>query len=158
MYTIIIAIFVVFFAGLILSEVSEEGIFVLLGGLAAVVGLICLLLNANMSEINGQAAKGVEVATPSKYINKTYYIDNSKRLYIQQDDTTKQFGGDISSKIEYKDSAKEPSIKFKTIKSVGKADDWVPFKYKEKFKTSISKVILPKSDLTGNLTQVTVLK
>ena len=132
--------------------------FTLLGGLAAVVGLICLLINANMSEINGQASKGVEVPTPAKYINQTYYIDNSKRLYIQQDDTTKQFEGDVSSKIEYKDSAKEPSIKFKTIKSVGKPDAWIPFKYKEKFKTSVSKVILPKADLTGNLTKVTVLK
>ena len=158
MYTIIIAIFVVFIAGFILTLVSEDSMFTLLGGLAAVVGLICLLINANMSEINGQASKGVEVPTPAKYINQTYYIDNSNRIYIQQNDTTKQFGGDISSKIEYKDSAKEPAIEFKTIKSVGDPDDWVPFKHKEVFKTSISKIILPKSALTGNLTKVTVLK
>ena len=157
MYTIAIAIFVVFIAGAALSMISEEGVFTLLGGLAAVVGLICLLFNANMSEINGQASKGVEVATPAKYTNQTYYIDNSKRLYIQQNDTTKPFGEDVSSKIEYKDSAKEPAIEFKTIKSVGDPDDWVPFKHKEIVKTSISKIILPKSALTGNLTKVTVL-
>ena len=158
MYTIIIAIFVVFIAGATLSMISEEGMFMFLGGLAAVVGLICLFFNANMSEINGQASKGVEVSTPAKYTNQTYYINNSNRLYIQQNDTTKQFGGDISSKIEYKDSAKEPAIEFKTIKSVGDPDDWVPFKHKEVFKTSISKIILPKAALTGNLTKVAVLK
>ena len=141
----------------ILSTVLDEDIFINLAVLVVLVGMACVLLNYNMPEINGQAAKGVEVETPAKYIDQTYYIDNSKRLYIQQEDTTKQFGGDVSSKIEYKDSAKEPSIKFKTIKSVGKPDDWIPFKYKEKFKTSISKVILPKSDLTGNLTKMTVL-
>ena len=157
MYTIVIAIFVVFIAGAALSMILEEGVFALLGGLAAVVGLICLLLNANMSEINGQASKGVEVATSAKYVNQTYYIDNSKRLYIQQNDTTKQFGGDISSKIEYKDSAKEPSIKFKTVKIKGDPDNWIPFKHKEIVKTSISKIILPKAALTGNLTKVTVL-
>lgn len=157
MYTIIIAIFVVFIAGFILSMISKENMFMRLGGLAAVVGLICLLLNKNISEIKGQASKGVEVATSTKYTNQTYYINNSNRLYIQQNDTTKPFGGDISSKIEYKDSAKEPAIEFKTIKSVGDPDDWVPFKHKEVFKTSISKIILPKAALTGNLTKVTVL-
>ena len=157
MYTIAIAIFVVFIVGFILSLVSEENVFMLLGGLVAVVGLICLLLNAKMSEINGQASKGVEVATPAKYVNQTYYINNSNRLYIQQNDTAKQFGGDISSKIEYKDSAKEPSIKFKTVKIKGDPDNWIPFKHKEIVKTSISKIILPKAALTGNLTKVTVL-
>ena len=157
MYTIIIAIFVAFIAGFIVSVVSEDDTFMLLGGLAAIVGLICMLFNVNPSEIKGLASKGVEVATPAKYVNQTYYINNSNRLYIQQNDTTKPFGGDISSKIEYKDSAKEPAIEFKTIKSVGDPDDWVPFKHKEVFKTSISKIILPKSALTGNLTKVTVL-
>ena len=157
MYTIVIVTLVGFFAGLILSMILDKDIFLYLGGLVVLVGVGCCALLTDMPEINGQAFKGVEVATPSKYINQTYYIDNSKRLYIQQDDTTKQFGGDVSSKIEYKDSAKEPSIKFKTIKSVGKPDAWIPFKYKEKFKTSVSKVILPKSDLTGNLTKMTVL-
>lgn len=153
MNTILIVTSVVFIAGIGLSMILEEDLFIYLGGLVIVAGMTCVLIANDMSE----ASKGVEVATPAKYVNQTYYIDNSKRLYIQQNDTTKQFGGDVSSKIEYKDSAKEPSIKFKTIKSVGKPDAWIPFKYKEKFKTSISKVILPKSDLTGNLTKVTVL-
>ena len=104
-----------------------------------------------------EASKGVEVATPVKFTSQTYYIDDSKRLYIQQNDTTKPFDEDVSSKIEYKDSAKEPAIEFKTIKSIGDADAWIPFKHKEVFKTSVSKVILPKSALTGNLTKVTIL-
>ena len=158
MYTIIIVTLVAVIACFILSTVLYEDIFLNLAVLVALVGVGCCALLTGMPEINGQASKGVEVETPAKYIDQTYYIDNSKRLYIQQEDTTKQFGGDVSSKIEYKDSAKEPSIKFKTIKSVGKPDAWIPFKYKEKFKTSVSKVILPKSDLTGNLTKMTVLK
>ena len=157
MNTIIIVTLVVVIACFTLSVVSEEDLFLYLGGLVIVAGMTCVSINANMSEINGQASKGVEVATPAKYTNQTYYINNSNRLYIQQNDTTQQFGGDISSKIEYKDSAKEPTIEFKTIKSVGDADDWVPFKHKEIVKTSISKVILPKPALTGNLTKVTVL-
>ena len=156
MNTILIVTLVVFIACFILSVVSEEDLFLYLGGLVIVAGMTCVFIT-DTSEINGQASKGVEVATPAKYVNQTYYINNSNRLYIQQNDTTKSFGGDISSKIEYKDSAKEPSIEFKTIKSVGDPDDWVPFKHKEVFKTSISKIILPKSALTGNLTKVTVL-
>ena len=153
MNTILIVTSVVFVAGVRLSMILEEDKFLFLSGLVIVAGMTCVLITNDMSE----ASKGVEVATPAKYVNQTYYIDNSKRLYIQQNDTTKQFGGDISSKIEYKDSAKEPAIEFKTIKSVGDADDWIPFKHKEVFKTSVSKVILPKSALTGNLTKVTVL-
>ena len=156
MYTILIVTLVAVIAVIILSIVLEESLFLELAVPIVFVGMTCVFIT-DTPEINGQASKGVEVATPAKYVNQTYYIDNSKYLYIQQNDTTKQFGGDISSKIEYKDSAKEPAIEFKTIKSVGAADDWIPFKHKEVFKTSVSKVILPKSALTGNLTKVTVL-
>lgn len=158
MYTIIIAAFVVIIAGFILDLKFNKETLAYLTRVAA-LGLVFLgFINNNMSEIEDQASKGVEVARPEKHINQTYYIDNSNRLYIQQNDTTKQFGGDISSKIEYKDSAKEPSIKFKTIKIKGDPDNWIPFKYKEVSKTYISKVILPKSDLTEKLTEMTVLK
>lgn len=95
--------------------------------------------------------------TPSKYANQTYYIDSNNKLYIQNTDTTKPFGGDISDKIEYRNSAKTPSIQFKTIKSIGDADTWIPFKYKTETKTSITKVILPKSALTQKLTKVDVV-
>ena len=152
MYTIAIVTLVVFIACFILSVVSENDRFMFLGGLISLLGLACVFINNDMSE-----TKGVEVATLAKYTSQTYYIDDSNRLYIQQNDTAKPFGGDISSKIEYKDSAKEPAIVFKTIKSVGDADDWIPFKHKEVFKTSVSKVILPKAALTGNLAKVTVL-
>lgn len=98
-----------------------------------------------------------EIATPAKYTNQSYYIDNTKQIYIQQNDTTKPFGGNISSKIEYKDSVKTPSIQFKTIQKSDGYDNWIPFMRKVKTKTSISKVILPKSALTGNLTKVMVM-
>ena len=153
MNTLLIVITLAYIAAVILLSKSDSKIFLLLSVLIFLLGFICAVININMSE----ASKGVEVATPAKYTNQTYYIDNSKHLYIQQNDTTKPFGEDVSSKIEYKDSAKEPAIEFKTIKSVGAADNWVPFKHKDVFKTSISKIILPKSALTGNLTKVTVL-
>ena len=156
MYTILIVTLVAVIAVIILSIVLEESLFLELAVPIVFVGMTCVFIT-DTPEINGQASKGVEVATSTKYTNQTYYIDDSKRLYIQQNDTTKPFGEDISSKIEYKDSAKEPAIEFKTIKSVGDADDWIPFNHKEVFKTSVSKVILPKSALTGNLTKVTIL-
>lgn len=153
MNTILILVALAYIAVVILLSKSDNKIFLFLTVLIFSLGVTCGVININMSE----ASKGVEVATPAKYTSQTYYIDNSKRLYIQQNDITKPFGGDISSKIEYSASAKEPAIEFKTIKSVGAADAWIPFKHKEVFKTSVSKVILPKSALTGNLTKVTIL-
>ena len=152
MNTILIVVALAYIAVVILLSKSDNKIFLFLTVLIFSLGLTCGVININMSK-----TKGVEVATPAKYTSQTYYIDNSKRLYIQQNDITKPFGEDISSKIEYSASAKEPAIEFKTIKSVGAADAWIPFKHKEVFKTSVSKVTLPKAALTGNLTKVTIL-
>ena len=152
MYTIIIVTLVAVIAVIILSIVLEEGLFLELAVPIVVAGMTCVLITNDMSE----ASKGVEVATPAKYINQTYYIEH-KQLYVQYNDTIKKFGGDISSKIEYSTS-KEPAIKFKTVKIKGDPDDWIPFKYKEASKTYISKVILPKEALTEELTKLTVLK
>ena len=134
--------------------IDDKSVGLYIGGARAVV---CTILFAGSNLIAKEVSKPTEVATPAKYTNQTYYISNNERLYIQQNDTTKPFGEDISSKIEYKESAKEPSIEFKTIKSLGDNDDWIPFKYKHNVKTSISKVILPKSALTEKLTKVNVL-
>ena len=151
MISLVILIFGSLVIGYILYDINE--IFMHIGYVAAILyAILCVV-----AMIAHDLSKPTEVATPDKYANQTYYIDNNKRLYIQQNDTTKPFGGDISSKIEYKDSAKEPSIEFKTIKSVGDYDDWNPFKFKHNVKTSVSKVILPKSALTDKLTKVTVL-
>jgi len=139
--------------GYILQDMTWEEIFLQVGAVAALILTILLMVTL----IPPLLSKPTEIATPGKYTSQTYYIDNSKQLYIQQNDTTKPFGGDISSKIEYKDSAKEPSIEFKTIKSADDNDDWIPFKYNHNVKTSISKVILPKSALTDKLTKVNVL-
>jgi len=165
MYTILIILFVLFlvvsFIGLILSIIKHNIGFILLGWGLVFVCLIGsgLIYDCISLLITVQDSK-TEVTTPNKYTNQTYYISNNERLYIQQNDTTKPFGGDISSKIEYKDSAKEPSIEFKTFKITSEEsefDDWIPFAYKDKVKTSISKVILPKSALTDKLTKVDVL-
>jgi len=153
MISLLILILGTIIIGFALSMMMHKIVFLYIG---CIIAVICAILFAGVCLITKQTSKTTVIATPAKYTNKTYYIDNTKRLYIQQNDTTKQFGGDISSKIEYKDSAKEPSIKFKTIKSFGDLDLWSP-KYKEEFKTSISKIILPKSALTEKLTKVNVL-
>ena len=157
MYTFLILIFGSIIIGLIVTLITDENIFTYIG---CTIGIICTILFIGGGLITKQVSQPTEITTPGKYTSQTYYIDNSKRLYIQQNDTTKPFGGDISSKIEYKDSAKEPSIEFKTFKITSEEsefDDWIPFAYKDKVKTSISKVILPKSALTDKLTKVTVL-
>lgn len=153
MITIMILIFGSLTIGYILYDITWQEIFVQVGAVIALIGAILFMV----ALIPPEMSKPTDVATPDKYTNQTYYIDKTNRLYIQENDTTKPFGGDISSKIEYKESAKEPSIEFKTTKSLGDSDNWIPFKYKHNIKTSISKVILPKSALTGNLTKVTVL-
>lgn len=154
MYTFLILIYGSLTIGFILSVITFKDLFLYIGSIIAIVGTIIF---AGSSLITKQVSKPTEIATSAKYTNQTYYISNNERLYIQQNDATKPFGGDISSKIEYKESAKEPSIEFKTIKSLDDYDNWIPFKYKEKVKTSISKVIMPKAALTGNLTKVNVL-
>ena len=119
---------------------------------AIVVGTAVLL------QFNLQSFKSKTVETPDKYTNQTYYIDNNNRLYIEQNGITKNFGGDINSKIEYQDWAKSPSIQFETTTKINsdKPDYWIPFKYKTETKTSIAKIILPKSALTQKLTKVDV--
>ena len=154
MITLLILVIGIPTIGLLVTLITNENAFVNIG---LAIAAICTILFIGGGLITKQVSKPTEITTPAKYTNQTYYINNSNRLYIQQNDTTKQFGGDISSKIEYKDSAKEPSIEFKTIKSLGDNDDWDPFKFKHNVKTSISKVILPKSALTDKLTKVTVL-
>ena len=154
MYTFLILIFGSIIIGLIVTLITDENIFTYIG---CTIGIICTILFIGGGLITKQVSQPTEITTPAKYTNQTYYISNNERLYIQQNDTTKPFGEDISSKIEYKESAKEPSIEFKTIKSLGDNDDWIPFKYKHNVKTSISKVILPKSALTEKLTKVNVL-
>ena len=154
MYTFLILIFGSIIIGLIVTLITDENIFTYIG---CTIGIICTILFIGGGLITKQVSQPTEITTPGKYTSQTYYIDNSKRLYIQQNDTTKPFGGDISSKIEYKDSAKEPSIEFKTVKSAYDNDVWIPFKYNHNVKTSISKVILPKSALTDKLTKVNVL-
>lgn len=154
MYTILILVIGIPTIGLIVTLITYENVFADIG---CTIALICTILFIGGGLITKQVSHPKQVATPAKYTNNRYYISNNERLYIQQNNTTKPFGGDISSKIEYKESAKEPSIEFKTIKSLGDPDDWNPFKFKHNVKTSISKVILPKSALTQKLTKVDVV-
>lgn len=153
MYTILLIIFVPLIIGQVLSDSTYDDNYIKIGSIIAIIGAILLCVQIIFFKTN----KTDKVATPEKYINQTYYIDSSNHLYIDQNDTTKSFGGDVSNKIEYKGSIKSPSIEFKTVKSKDKPDDWIPFKIKYKTKTSISKISLPKSALTEKLTKVEVI-
>lgn len=154
MFTILIILVVILIIGSVLANVLEEmSIFYITFGFTIFIAMSLLIVFGILDATNTPQ----EIATPAKYTNQSYYIDNTKHLYIQQNDTTKPFGGDISSKIEYKDSAKTPSIQFKTIQKSDDYDNWIPFKRTVKTNTSISKVILPKSALTGDLTKVKVM-
>lgn len=152
MYTILLILGVFWLMSAVARAIDEEYSYIMLGFILF-INIALLIVFGFLDAINTPQ----EIATPAKYTNQTYYIDNTKQLYIQQNDTTKPFSGDISSKIEYKESAKEPSIEFKSTKTFGDYDHWTPFKRKEEVKTSISKVILPKSDLNSNLTKVNVI-
>lgn len=110
-----------------------------------------------ISDIVSEKSNSKTVKTPDQYLNQTYYIDTNNHLYIDQNGTTKSFGGDISSKIEYTESAKNPSIQFKSISKTTDYDLWIPYLKHHKTKTSIEKVILPKSALTEKLTKVDVV-
>lgn len=155
MYTSFLIAIIIMMSGCIISEMTMKSVHLYLG-----LGIGCLIVIAlflNQVIVN-QTNKPIEVATPSKYTSQTYYIDNNNNLYIEKDGTTKRFGGDISEKLEFKDSVIKPSIEFKTIKKIEDPDKWIPFKYDTSIKTSISKVVLPKSALTEKLTKVEVNK
>lgn len=60
--------------------------------------------------------------------------------------------------IQYNELAKSPSVEFKTTKTLTtNMSNWIPFHFESKTKTSISRIILPKSALTEKLTKVNVL-
>lgn len=154
MYTGFLIAIVIMFGGYIISEQTwEPKIFYTSICVACVIAIAMLLNYVIVTETN----KPVEITTPSKYTSQTYYIDTNNQLYIKNNGTTKPFGGNISKKIEYKDSATRPSIEFKTIKQFKNMDNWIPFKYNTSINTSISKVVLPPSALTKKLTEVKVL-
>lgn len=133
----------------------------LLNDLIDCIGIILTIavITVGLLQFNLQNFKSKTVETPAKYTNQTYYIDNNNQLYIEQNGITKNFGRDITSKIEYRDLAKSPSIQFETKTKINsdKPDHWIPFKYETERKTSIAKIILPKSALTQKLTKVDVL-
>ena len=74
----------------LVALLTDESIFLYIG---LAISIICTILFIGGGLITKQVSKPTEIPTPAKYTNQTYYIDNSKRLYIQQNDTTKPFGG-----------------------------------------------------------------
>lgn len=151
MITLLLLIILPAIVGYIKAENNKKYYYVYIGELITIALGVAIMVT-----IESNTIKPVQVVTPSKYLEQSYYIDNANKIYTQQNNTTKVFSEDISSKIEYNTSNKLPSIKFKTIKTLKKRDYWIPFKYETKTETSIDKVILPKSEITQKFTKVEV--
>lgn len=72
MDTIFILIVIVVITGSILSLILDDNALPCLITLIIVAGMTaCVFISANMSKINGQASKPIEVVTSEKYINQT---------------------------------------------------------------------------------------
>lgn len=160
MYTIIIIASLIAISALITLIIVDDDIKnlkITIGYLTVIFGLGAAMVITQQIVINSSKPQTIE--TPNKYTTQDYYINNNNRLYINQNGTMKNFGGDITDKIEYSDVVKTPTITFKTIKKIKpkSPDDWIPFKYKTETKTSIVKIVLPKSALTEKLTKVDVV-
>lgn len=109
------------------------------------------------SLIIGDVAKTKQVETPSQYTQQQYYIDKSNQIYINSQGLTKKVETS-SANIVYSDNATQPSIKFKSTKTLtNEMSTWIPFYYKSIKETHISEIILPKSNLTEKFTKVDVV-
>ena len=98
------------------------------------------------------------IATPAKY-NQNYYIDTNDNLYVDHNGKMQFVEKPEQQLIQYNELAKSATVEFKTTKKLSaNMSKWTPFHFESETKTSVSKVILPKSTLTGKLTKVTVLK
>lgn len=99
------------------------------------------------------------VATPAKYTNQNYYIDPDDNLYVDHNGKMQFVEKPEQQLIQYNELAKSATVEFKTTKKLSaNMSKWIPLHFESETKTSVSKVILPKSTLTGKLTKVTVLK
>ncbi len=109
------------------------------------------------SLIIGDVAKTKQVETPSQYTQQQYYIDKSNQIYINSQGLTKKVETS-SANIVYSDNTTQPSIKFKSTKTLtNEMSTWIPFYYKSIKETHISEIILPKSNLTEKFTKVDVV-
>ncbi len=120
----------------------------------AIVGLIVSGSQIIIPEISHPS----NIATPAKYTNQHYYIDSNANIYVDKNGSMQLVEKPKKQLIQYNELAKSASIEFKTTKTLTtNMSNWIPFYFESKTKTSISKVILPKSALTEKLTKVNVL-
>lgn len=121
-------------------------------------GLIIALIVVSIQLIIPNVSHPSSIDTPSKYTNQNYYIDSNANLYVDQNGNMQLVTKPKEQLIQYNELAKSPSVEFKTTKTLTtNMSNWIPFYFESKTKTSISKIILPKSALTGHLTRVNVL-
>lgn len=121
-------------------------------------GLIMVIIVVTIQLIIINVSHPSNIATPAKYTNQNYYIDSNANLYVDQNENIQLVTKPKEQLIQYNELAKSPSVEFKTTKTLTpNMSNWIPFYFESKTKTSISKIILPKSALTENLTKVNVL-
>lgn len=120
--------------------------------------LIMVLIVSGSKIIILQVSHPSNIATPTKYTNQNYYIDSNANIYVDQNGNMQFVAKSKEQLIQYNELAKSPSIEFKTTKTLTtNMSNWIPFYFESKTKTSISKIILPKSALTKKLTKVDVV-
>lgn len=121
-------------------------------------GLIIALIILSIQLIIPKVSHPSNIATPAKYTNQNYYIDSNANLYVDQNGNMQLVAKPKEQLIQYNELAKLPSVEFKTTKTLTtNMSNWIPFYFESKTKTSISRIILPKSALTEKLTKVNVV-
>lgn len=121
-------------------------------------GLIMGLIASGSQIIISNVSHPSNIATPTKYTNQNYYIDSNANIYVDQNGNMQFVAKSKEQLIQYNELAKSPSIEFKTTKTLTtNMSNWIPFYFESKTKTSISRIILPKSVLNQKLTKVDVV-
>lgn len=121
-------------------------------------GLIIAFIGLTIQFIIPNVSHPSSIDTPSKYTNQNYYIDSNANLYVDQNGNMQLVAKSKEQLIQYNELAKSASVEFKTTKTLTtNMSNWIPFYFESKTKTSISKIILPKSALTEKLTKVDVV-
>lgn len=124
--------------------------------LIPVVTIILIVVSIQIIIIN--VSHPSNIATPAKYTNQNYYIDSNANLYVDQNGNIQLVTKPKEQLIQYNKLAKSPSVEFKTTKTLtANMSNWIPFYFESKTKTSISRIILPKSVLNQKLTKVDVV-
>lgn len=155
MYTIIIISIILIIIGLIfdiLMGADRYGRGGLPLTLMFMVIFVMILFTANLIFQVMPSNQSHTVTTPKSEINKKYYITNNLKVLYESGQSLKENKYDYD--VEYQ-NINAPKIILKTTESKDlSVGNWNPFKVITTKSTKISKVILPKDQLSGKLTKI----